>query len=194
VTDVEINLLRRRIQETVGRDPQQFIENIPPGSGICHIANVGQDQWNPGFVSTRSGRWSENGQPSRYFADDFKVCAAELGHAPENPPVGKTFELWETAREIPAINVARLPDDIRGALFEDFGPAPDKWAKPYAFLEEVKKIPGLEGVGCVYAPSASGQMLGMGGMCFMANPLGPDVRRVSVGNYEDWVQGRFDRT
>jgi hypothetical protein len=111
-----------------------------------------------------------------------------LGYTQDNPPSGKVFELYETARELPAINVARFPDDIREALYEDFGPAPGKWEKSHALLEGIEKIPEYQGVGCIYAPSASGRMLGTGGMCFVADPQGADVRRVGSYSYEEAVR------
>ena len=71
---MDIGIFRHRVCETLSSNPSQYLESIPGGSGICHIANVDVDRWHPGFVSTNPGRWNIGGQPTKNFADDFRVC------------------------------------------------------------------------------------------------------------------------
>jgi len=182
---MDMTIFLSRVLETFTANPLQYVETIPSGSGIFHMANVGLDQWSAGFVSTKPGRWNIAGQDSKYFADDLRVCAAELGYTQNNPPSGKVFELYETTREISAINIASLPGDIQQALYKDLGPGPSKWEKTHALLKEIQMVPEYKGITCVYAPSASGLMLGTGGMVFVADPGGPDVTRVGTYDYEE---------
>lgn len=184
---------RTQLREYLAISPYGLIDVIPAGSGLCHVANTSVSNWDPAFVSTKAGRWTTAGQPSRYFATDVPICAAELGYDPGNPPCDKVIELWETTCEVSAINLTQLPSRILEALFEDKGPPPEKWRKSHILLEEVRARREYQDIRCVYAPSASGLMLGLGGMCFVADPSLGMARRIRAQSYDDWITGIADQ-
>lgn len=178
--------LRADVRQYLSTNPSGLIETIPSGSGIIHLANVDSNAWGSGFVSREPGRWTNEGQPSKYFADALTVCVAELGYTDDNPPCGKVVELWETTREFPAININKLPSPLRDALYQVKGTPPDKWTKPHILIEEVSQHPDYRDVKAIYAPSASGFAKDIGGMCFVADPNTAPIHRIKSQSYDDW--------
>ena len=182
---------RPELRSYLEKDTGSLIEIIPGGSGICHIANkVTLAEWDPAFVSTKPGRWTEHGQPSKYFADQFEVCFQEVGYSVANPPDSDTvFELWETCYPLSAVNIDRLPDYLRQPLYHDHGPPSIKWRNSHILLTELKRSPVYSPIGCIYAPSASGILSGSGGMCLVANPFTDPIKRIATKTYAEWKAG-----
>ena len=177
---------RNNLDQFLHTSPAGLTVQIPAGSGLCHIANTTADAWKGDYVSANPGRWTQGGQPRKYFAQEIPQCAAELGYEPGNPPRGKVVELWETTLEIEAIDVSKLPKDLCDALFEDKGVPSIKWQKPHMFIEEVTKRQEYQHIKCIYAPSASGASLGLGGMCLVVDPNTGVARRLKAQTYEEW--------
>lgn len=167
-----------------------LLTTIPEGSGICHIANVPEQDYDPCFVSTNQGRWNSAGEAAKYFASNFDIASIE-SHYPTGTPIeDRVFELHRTTKSIDAIKVSEsnLPQEIFRPLFEDKSPS-TKWDLPAIFLEEVKKQPEFSNIQAIYAESASGIHLGVDGMCFVTSPLNGYTELAATGTSTEWKFG-----
>jgi hypothetical protein len=167
------------------QNPGALFELIPEASGIIRLVNVPHPRYDPTFVSRRPGRWTLGDQAFRYFANDLVVCAAELGFYTDPIPPDRVVELWQTTRPIKSVSVTPLPRDLRDALYEDRGDPAIKWQKPHALLEALQADPDYRDNPFIYAPSASGLALNLGGMSFVA-PDCDAVERVAAMRYREW--------
>jgi hypothetical protein len=176
---------RRGLELYIQDNPGGLHVLIPPGSGICRIANVAWHNWIPGFISSRPGRWTRGRQSRRYFADDVRVCAAELGYfdTPVTPNV--VVELWETSRNLPAVSVYQLPQALQDALYEDRGEPAVKWVKPHILIDVLRHTPEYADTNIIQAPSASGIVCDIGGTCLIT-PNSDAVRFIDRQRLGDW--------
>jgi hypothetical protein len=172
------------ILQTSGAD---ILVQLPSGSGICHIATVPASNWISGFVSQRAGRWGLPDEPMKYYGDGFRTCAAESFGTDTAQLDACVFEHWRLKQPVVSFNISRFPQPLQNAFFEDRGSAPDKWGKPHIFIEEARLSPYFSGVSSVYAPTASGQALGIGGMVFATNDPCGVAELLKTGSYKDWL-------
>ena len=168
--------------------PADVLTTIPSGSGICTVANIGAKDWVSGFISTREGRWNEAGQPTKYYANDFRTCAAELFGTDASKLDECVCEQWQTTGEVAAFDVSKFPKELQQAFYEDKGVPPDKWEKPHLLLSVAAAHPNYSGINSVYAPSASGIALGLGGLVFAADPLKQPLQLVTTGTFGAMIQ------
>ena len=170
-------------------DPDILID-VPPGSGICRIVPVSSPEYIPGHVSCSPGRWNHDGTSALYGADGFSICAKELGLSEGNLP-GCTFEYWETQATISAVDISAFPNEIREVFFERKGPPPFKWECSHALIDEINRLPQFKDVEFIYAPSASGMVTGVDGMCSRWNPHSQPIELQFHGTHEDYKSGKF---
>jgi hypothetical protein len=168
-------------------NPDTLHTIVPEGSGMCRIANVMWNAYDANFLSQIPGRWTNARTGCRYFADDIRVCAAELGYfgAPSPVPGNRVVELWETTRPIAALSIFELPEPLKIALYEDRGDPAVKWVKSHALVARLRNSPEYEDVGVFLAPSASGIACDLGGTCLVAPPS-PAIRLVRSLQYDQW--------
>lgn len=175
------------IRDVFHSDVSQFTQTLPAGSGIVHLANVPWERWQPSFISERAGRWNLQGQPTKYFADDLGVSLAELGYSPTNPPNGRTVEIWQTKDRLPVVSIGRFPAEIQNAIYQEKDAA-KKWEYSHLLIQEFgKQIYAKDYVG-IFAPSASGIVLEMGGLCLATNPRPENVECVLAKPYEEMIR------
>lgn len=67
------------------------ITQIPEGSGVFRITNVSPERFDAAWVSQIGGRFSKPGEKVMYYANEFDVCAKELGYPP-GPIPGTQYE------------------------------------------------------------------------------------------------------
>ena len=175
------------VRDVFHSDISQFTETLTAGSGIIHLANVPWERWQPSFVSERAGRWNLQGQPTKYFADDLGVSLAELGYSATNPPFGRTVEVWQTKDQLPVISVGRFPKEIQSAIYQEKD-STKKWEYSHLLVEEFAKQSYARDYLGFFAPSASGIVVRMGGLCLAANPGLQSVERVMAMPYEEIIQ------
>jgi len=174
----------RDILQTSGAD---ILVQLPSGSGICHIATVPTQNWISGFVSKQAGRWGLSGEPMKYYGDSFKTCAAESFGTDTAQLDNCVFEHWRLKQQVASFDISKFPEPLQTAFYEDRGAAPDKWSKPHIFIEEAQLSPYFSGVRSVYASTASGQALGIGGMVFATNDPYGVAELLKTGTYQNWL-------
>jgi RES domain-containing protein len=178
---------RSGIHDFLQKKNADIVTQIPEGSGICHIATVSADKWITGFVNKEPGRWNKAGTPMKYYGDAFKTCAAEKFGTDTNKLDECVFEHWQMTKSVISFDISKFPEPLRTAFFEDKGNPPEKWRKPHILIEEAQASPYFSGVHSVYAPSASGQELGIGGMVFATNDPYGVAKLLNTGNYQNWL-------
>lgn len=164
-----------------------IIVNLPPGTGVCHIADIEPAGWISGFVGTGAGRWRLPGDEKKSFAESFGTSAMELAGAYRERLKNSVFEVWRVTAPKPAINISVFPPELQRAFYEDQGPAPMKWKKSHILIEEAAKLPAFQGVQSVFAPSASGLALGMAGIVLVTDPR-VDMEMTRTGAYADFFE------
>lgn len=166
-------------------DVTDIVTSIPEGSGVFHIANVPPERFAPSWVSQNAGRFSNQGEGVRYYANEFDVCARELGYPPETDPSGVVFVAAELTKATNVIDVHKLPDEIKAPLFADKDPQ-SKWENSYSFMQAVREDDRFSDTCGAYFPSASGQMLNTGGSCLalIDEPIPTNV--IGSGDYTWW--------
>lgn len=179
-------VFRREVQEYLSTHPSGLLDIIPAGSGICRIANVSPEEYRSDYVSPSPGRWNVAGKPTSYFAQDFQLCMSELGYTSNNPPSGCVFELCESTEQLNVVNVTKLPEPLQSGIYigqSGLG----KWDMAHIFLDELQKCADYSDVKGVYAPSASGQLVGHPGAC-LASWSSQNTRIIATGSYQDFCQ------
>jgi hypothetical protein len=174
---------KSRLHEFFSLNPGDITINIPSGSGIASIAPVPASDWISGFASPDARRWNLDGQPTKYFGTDFRMCGAEFFGANTGKLDNYVCEQWRTTNQILALDVSKFPADIRSGLYEDKGKAPEKWIKPHALLNVASEYPAYSGFKNVYAPSASGMELGFGGYVLATNPATQPLQLIGTGQF-----------
>ena len=169
--------------------PNTLTTELPAGSGIFHIANVPPEQFSPAWMSTSSGRFSVGGDKVRYFANNFDVCAHELGFGPGVEPSGVVFVASELSKSFSVIDVNKLPENIRNELYADKNQA-TKWQKSHVFMEAIRHNKGFGELRGVYFPSASGIVLGTGGFCLALFEVPLPQSIVGSGDHAWWIAQR----
>lgn len=177
---------RSGVRDILQTSGAEILVRLPSGSGIYHIATVSANEWISGYFSTQ-GRWGLSGEPMNYYGEGFKTCATESVGTDTVQLAACVFEYWRLKQEVVSFDISKFPKLLQKAFFEDRGSAPDKWAKPHVFIEEARLFPCFSGVCSVYAPSASGQVLGIGGMVFATNALNGVAECLKKGSYKDWL-------
>jgi RES domain-containing protein len=178
---------RSEIRAILHNKDSDIITQIQSGRSICHIATVAADNWITGFVTTQPGRWNESGTPIKYYGEQFKICAAEKFGTDTGQLDKCVFEDWQLKKDVLSFDISKFPQPLREAFFEDKGNPPDKWVKPHIFIEEAKSSPYFSGIHSVYAPSASGQQLGISGMVFATKDPYDVAELQKTGSYKDWL-------
>jgi len=182
---------REALREYLGTNSTGLLlTTIPEGSGICHIANVPEQDYDPCFVSMNQRRWNGAEETAKYFASNFDIGSIE-SHYPTGTPIeDRIFELHRTTKSFDAIKVSEsnLPQEIFQPLFEDKSPS-TKWDLPAIFIEEVKKHTEFSNIQAIYAESASGMHLKVDGMCFVTSPLNDYTKLVATGTSNEWKFG-----
>jgi hypothetical protein len=183
MTPEQFRSVVRNILQTKSAD---VLVQLPSGSGICHIATIPASNWISGFVSNQAGRWGRGGEPMKYYGDDFKTCAVESFGASTEQLDACVFEYWRLKQPVVSFDISKFPQPLQNAFFEDKGSAPDKWVKPHIFIEEARLSTYFSGVRSIYAPTASGQALGIGGIVFATNDPNGVAELLKTGSYKDW--------
>ena len=180
---MNLDLLSRELDIFYRSLPTNIFTEIPAGTGICHIANVAPYCWKSGFVSRYEGRWKLPGEYKKHFGDAMRTCGLELFGGPPANPDQVICELWEAQKDFYALDISKFPQELQVAFYEGFGPAPKKWEKPNLAITKFYEYPFSRDIYSVYAPSASGSLLGVGGMVLLTNPLQAQVSLVQTGIY-----------
>jgi RES domain-containing protein len=178
----------KRLNEFLSSQPKEVILQIPSGTGICSIANTEPSNWVSGFTSNRPGRWSQAGQPTKYFGEGFQLCAAELFGTDASKLNDVVCERWQTTGTIRAFDISKFPDDLKTAFYEDKGLAPTKWTKPHLFIDAAKAMNEYSDVRSIFAPSASGKLLNIDGCVFTADPKQQPLQLIETGTYRQMIQ------
>jgi len=180
------DLLRAHLTQCAVAD---VTTQIPTGSGVFHIANVAPDKFNPAWVSTRPGRFSGDGEAVKYYANDFEVCARELGYPPGTDPSGVVFVSARMTAETIVFDIHKLPPALQAPLFDDKS-VTSKWEKSYVLMKAVREDPRFTDVKGTYYPSASGQMLQSGGSCLALFDQPIPTTVVGSGDYS-WFKAQY---
>lgn len=106
-------------------DTGDLVTPIPQG---IHIANVPPGDFNAAWVSQNAGRFSDTEQKVRYYANEFDVCAREIGYPPGTDPSGVVFVAAELRDTTNVIDIHKLSGEIKDELYADKDPA-TKWQK-----------------------------------------------------------------
>jgi hypothetical protein len=179
--------LTSRLHEFFSSNPCNITTTIPAGSGICSIAPVAASDWISGFACSEARRWNLNGRPTKYFGTAFQLCGAEFFGADTGKLDNYVCEQWQTTNQIQVLDVSKFPEDIRSGLYEDKGKAPDKWIKPHALLKVASQYPAYSGYQNVYAPSASGMELAIGGYVLATNPATQPLQLMETGTFSSMI-------
>ncbi|TWT72667.1 RES domain-containing protein [Crateriforma conspicua] len=166
-------------------DRADIVTPIPQGSGVFHIANVLPERFDAAWVSQNAGRFSDDGEKVRYYANEFDVSAREIGYPPGSDPSGVVFIAAELTEPTNAIDVHKLSGEIKNELYADKDPA-TKWQKSHLFMQAVREDERFSDIRGAYFPSASGQALGTGGSCLALfdEPIPTNI--IGSGDYAWW--------
>lgn len=166
-------------------DVDDIVTPIPQGSGVFHIANVPPERFSRAWISQNAGRFSDEGQKVRYYANQFGVSSHEIGYPPGTDPSGVVFIAAELSETINAIDVHKLPSDIKVELYEDKDAA-TKWDKSHLLMQAVREDGRFSDTRGAYFPSASGQALDTGGSCLALfnEPIPTSI--IGSGDYTWW--------
>jgi hypothetical protein len=185
MTDEEFRL---ELQSFLNNSPvASVVTQVPLGSGVMRIANVPIEYYNPAFVSSSVGRWNTQGEIVQYFATSFRTCAVELGYGSASDAKDRVFELRETTKQFSAFDVSKLPQQIQTRIYDSCSTAA-KWNRSQIVVDELRRHSSYSDVLAIYAPSASGLITGVGGMCLVLPPLAELAKVVGTGTYEEWQQ------
>ena len=162
-----------------------IVTPIPQGSGVFHIANVPPEKFSQAWVSQNAGRFSDEGQKVRYYANQFDVCSREIGYPPGTDPSGVVFIAAELRETTNVIDVHKLPSSLNCELYVDKDPA-TKWDKSHLLMQAVREDGRFSDTHGAYFPSASGQALGTGGSCLalFEEPIPTNI--IGSGDYAWW--------
>ena len=166
-------------------DVNDVITPIPKGSGVFHIANVTPDRFKAAWVSQNPGRFTDGRKKVRFYANEFDVCAREIGYPPGTDPSGIVFIAAELSETTNVVDIHKLPSEIGDELYADKNPA-SKWDKSHIFMQAVREDDRFRDARGVYFPSASGQSLRTGGSCLALfdEPIPTNI--IGSGDYSWW--------
>jgi len=99
-------------------------------------------------------------------------------------------EQWRTTQNIQAIDISRFPENLRNAFYEDKGKPPDKWIKPHECLNVSSKYSAYSGIRTIYAPSASGEALGIGGYVVAADPSTQPMELIGTVTFSSMISAK----
>jgi len=182
---------RKGVRDLLAENPGAYRRQINAPTGYVRIANVKGEEWQPGYISSGGGRWSNEGEAASYLAERIETCAAELGLDVKAGNEDFVCELWTIDKQFGTFDVSRMPVEYQEAFFEDKGTAPGKWEKSRILLQEVGQASGFEDLDAIFAPSASGLATGIEGLCFVADPRKLGLVQVATGTYSDFLSGKY---
>jgi hypothetical protein len=161
------------------------ITQIPKGSGVFHIANILPNQFDKAWISQNAGRFSEEGEKVKYYADKFDVCAKELGYPLGTTPSNVVFVAAEITEDTSVFDVHKLPINLQSELYEDKNSV-TKYEKSHVLMETVREDSRFKDIKGTYYPSASGQVLGTGGSCLALFDQPIPTNIIGSGDYSWW--------
>lgn len=161
------------------------VAEIPANSGVFHLANVSPRDFIPTWISPNSGRFSDEGEKVRYYANNFDVCAREIGYPPGVDPSKVVYVAAETSKAIKVVDIHKMPQAIQDELFADKS-LETKWKKSHVFMDIVREDKRFSGVEGAYYPSASGKALATGGTCLalFREPIATNL--IGSGDHNWW--------
>jgi hypothetical protein len=166
--------------------PEELIITFPENSGLFRVVPVEPSAYDPAYISYKENRWNQEGHPNQYLARQLDTCLHELGVNTSTSPkaLGHVYERRKANCAIPMLDISKLPKDIQNHIYsvdDNFG----KWHNSHLFLTKFYTTYPELSLSGVYAPSASGIVLGYDGICVFTNPEWNHFELQSTGNLSE---------
>ena len=161
----------------------ELCTTIPADSGVVRVANVPPEKFDTGFISTRPGRFKQDGALIKYWGDKLPTCFGEIGFPQPPQDFSGVCEIGYTRYEAQAFDISKIPEFLKNAIYSEHGE--NKWNKSHIVADELDKNPRFRGIEITIYPSASGKALEIGGACLAVKGNSEFISTVATGSIQD---------